>query len=87
MPTPSSCSSGLRSHKAETSLLTRVLEAAGSFFPALLYPKVYQTARAERVWGGPLPLSDWRSTLGRVIDFGMHADHWRRRPRDGARHV
>jgi nucleoside-diphosphate-sugar epimerase len=65
--------------------LARVLAAAGSFLPALLYPKVYQTCRAERVWGGPLPLSDWRSTLGKVIDFGI--DHeWRHRPM-GASHV
>ncbi len=54
----------------------RVLQAAGSFFPALLYPKVYQTTRAEQVWGGPLPLSDWRATLGKVIDFGCACD-WR----------
>ena len=59
--------------------LARVLEVAASFLPALLYPKVYQTCRAERVWGGPLPLSDWRSTLGRVIEFGS-AHGWRRRP-------
>jgi len=66
-------------------LLTRVLEAAGSFLPALQYPKVYQTARAERVWGGPLPLSDWRMTLGKVIEFGS-THHWRHRPAQ-ARHV
>ncbi|MGH9253853.1 MAG: hypothetical protein ACRD3C_04705, partial [Vicinamibacterales bacterium] len=65
--------------------LARVLEAAGSFLPALLYPKVYQTCRAERVWGGPLPLSDWRATLGKVIDFGS-ARQWRHRP-TGAGHV
>jgi nucleoside-diphosphate-sugar epimerase len=59
--------------------LARVLEAGGSFLPALLYPKVYQTCRAERVWDGPLSIADWRSTLGRVIDFGI-AHEWRRRP-------
>ena len=59
--------------------LSRVLNLAGSFLPALLYPKVYQTCRAERVWGGRLPLSDWRSTLGKVIDFGR-AHKWRHRP-------
>ena len=61
------------------ALLARVLDAAGSFLPALLYPKVYQTCRAERLWGGPLPLSDWRSTIERVIDFGS-ARTWGRRP-------
>jgi nucleoside-diphosphate-sugar epimerase len=60
------------------ALFGRVLEAAGSFFPALLHPKVYQTTRAEQLWGGPLPLSDWRTTLGRVIDFGC-ARGWRGR--------
>jgi hypothetical protein len=58
-------------------LFARVLAAAGSFFPALLYPKVYQTVRAEALWGGPLPLSDWRSTLRKVIDFGCTRE-WRR---------
>ncbi len=63
------------------ALFARVLEGARSFFPSLLYPKVYHTARAEQVWGGPLPLSDWRSTLGKVIEFGCARD-WR-----GRRHV
>jgi len=58
-------------------LFAHVLESAGSFFPALLYPKVYQTVQAEALWGGPLPLSDWRSTVRRVIDFGC-SRHWRR---------
>ncbi|MGH9147235.1 MAG: SDR family oxidoreductase [Vicinamibacterales bacterium] len=62
-------------------LFGRVLESVRSFLPALLYPKVYQTHRAEACWGGPLPLGDWRSTLGNVIDFV--AAH-RRRTRSGA---
>lgn len=57
-------------------LFGRVLDSALSFFPALLYPKVYDTARAESLWGGPLPLSDWRSTLRAVIDFGTSCN-WR----------
>jgi hypothetical protein len=56
-------------------LFTRVLESAGSFVPALLYPKVYQTARAEGCWGGPLQVSGWQETLAKVIDFGC-ARHW-----------
>ncbi len=60
------------------ALFGRVLEGAKSFFPTLLYPKVYRTARAELLWGGPLPLSDWRTTIGKVIDFGRACD-WRRR--------
>ena len=58
------------------ALFGRVLESARSFFPRLMYPKVYETTRAEALWGGPLPLSDWRSTLGKVIDFGIARD-WR----------
>jgi nucleoside-diphosphate-sugar epimerase len=58
------------------ALFSRVLEGARFFFPALLYPKVYDTAQAERLWGGPLPLSDWNATLGHVIDFGCSRD-WR----------
>ena len=58
------------------ALFGRVLESARSFFPTLLYPKVYDTTRAEALWGGPLPLSDWRSTIGKVIDFGIARD-WR----------
>ena len=58
-------------------LFARVLDAASTFFPALLYPKVYRTVEAERIWGGPLPLSDWRSTIRRVVAFGCRR-HWRR---------
>jgi thioester reductase-like protein len=69
------------------ALFARVLEGAKSFFPSLLYPKVYHTARAEQVWGGPLPLSDWRATLGKVIEFGCARD-WRcRRHARGHAHV
>ena len=51
-------------------LLLRVLESAQSFLPALVHPKVYRTEQAEKVWGSALPLTDWRTTLGKVIDFG-----------------
>ena len=64
-------------------LFARVLSSASSFLPALLYPKTYETARAEAVWGSPLPLSDCRSMLAHVIDFGKAHD-WKsdeRRPR------
>jgi nucleoside-diphosphate-sugar epimerase len=57
-------------------LFARVLSSASSFLPALLYPKTYETTRAEAIWGGPLPLSDCRSTLAHVIDFG-NAHDWK----------
>jgi len=56
-------------------LFARVLSSASSFLPALLYPKTYETIRAEAIWGGPLPLSDCQSTLAHVIDFG-NAHDW-----------
>jgi thioester reductase-like protein len=59
-------------------LLARVLEAATTFLPALLYPRVYETTSAERVWGARLPFSDWRSVITKVIDFGT-ACNWRHR--------
>jgi nucleoside-diphosphate-sugar epimerase len=59
------------------ALFIKILGAASSFFPTLLYPKVFETTSAERVWGGALPVSDWQSTLTRVIDFGR-ANEWRR---------
>ena len=55
-------------------LFARVLRVAGSFFPTLVYPKVYQTRNAERLWGGPLPVSDWQSTLRNVIAYGGSRD-------------
>jgi nucleoside-diphosphate-sugar epimerase len=67
-------------------IFSRVLSAARSFFPMLLYPKVYQTDRAEELWGGPLPLSDWRSTVRNVIDFGC-AHEWRHSPAMEPEHV
>jgi thioester reductase-like protein len=57
-------------------LLARVLSSASSFLPALLYPKTYETTRAEAIWGGRLPLCDCRSTLAHVIDFG-NAHDWK----------
>ena len=61
------------------ALFSRMLDAGRSFFPSLLYPKVYQTAAAERLWGGPLAIPDWRSTLGKVIDFLCAREQRRRR--------
>jgi len=54
------------------SILARVVESASAFLPGLLYPKVYETSLAERLWGGPLP-ADCRPTLAKVIDV-MCAD-------------
>lgn len=55
-------------------VFARICSAAGSFFPMLLHPKVYQTRHAESVWGGPLPVEDWHTTLRNVIAYGCARD-------------
>ena len=49
--------------------LGHLIESIDSFLPGLLYPRTFDTTQAEKLWGGPLPLTDWRETLGRVIRF------------------
>jgi hypothetical protein len=67
-------------------LLGQVLESMDAFLPALLYPKVFDTQHAERFWGGPLPLPDWRHTLLSVVPFCLQTD-WGWSPRGERRHV
>lgn len=55
-------------------LFARICRAASSFFPMLLHPKVFQTRHAESVWGGPLPVEDWHTTLRNVIAYGCAHD-------------
>lgn len=57
-------------------LFRHVLASASAFLPMLLHPKLFETHEAERVWGGTLPLSDWRTTLHRVLAFAA-ATGWR----------
>jgi nucleoside-diphosphate-sugar epimerase len=67
-------------------LFTRVLNAAAAFLPLLLYSKVFETTRAERCWGGPLPHPDWRTVLNYVIDFGC-SHRWNDAQATGFAHV
>lgn len=46
-----------------------LIKSIDSSLPGLLYPRVFDTTAAETLWGGPLPLPDWRQTLRRVIRF------------------
>ncbi|MEZ0263844.1 MAG: hypothetical protein ACAI43_03885, partial [Phycisphaerae bacterium] len=50
-------------------VMAQLMESIDSFLPGLLYPRVFDTTRAEAFWGGPLPLEPWQQTLGRVIAF------------------
>lgn len=52
------------------ALFVRVQQSAAAVLPTLLYPKTYETAHAERCWGGPLPHPDWTLLMKRVVTFG-----------------
>ena len=45
------------------------MDSLATFLPMLSYPRVYDTSQAEKLWGGPLPLPDWRLTMQRVIHY------------------
>ncbi len=49
--------------------LGNLMESIDSFLPGLLYPRQFETAQAEQLWGGKLPVADWRQTLAKVIRF------------------
>jgi thioester reductase-like protein len=65
-------------------VFSRVFESMHTFLPALLHPKVYDTHNADACWGGPLPVGDWRFTLGRVLDFVREQTRDRGRARAAA---
>jgi hypothetical protein len=48
-------------------LVAQALRSVNRFLPDLCFPKTYQTAQAQALWGGPLPRYDWPQTLERVI--------------------
>ena len=64
--------------KSRDFLFNQVLESVDSFLPELFYPKRSATTRAELVWGGPLPLPDWREWVGRVVDYALDTDFGRK---------
>jgi nucleoside-diphosphate-sugar epimerase len=60
-------------------LLGQVLESVDAFLPSLLWPKTYETKRAERFWGGTLPVPDWRPTVAHAVQFCLRTN-WGRSP-------
>jgi nucleoside-diphosphate-sugar epimerase len=62
------------------ALLAEVLAAGEAFLPGLLHPKVFETSRAERLRGGPLPTAYWRGLVARVIGYCVRTDWGRRTP-------
>jgi thioester reductase-like protein len=51
-------------------LVRQAMDSINSFMPGLSYPRTYDTTRAQRLWGGPLPCPDWRRTLVAVLRAG-----------------
>jgi nucleoside-diphosphate-sugar epimerase len=49
-------------------LSQQAMNSISTFAPMLAYPRTYDTRRAEEVWGGALPLEDWRQTMSRVLE-------------------
>jgi len=49
--------------------LGHLMESIDSFLPGLLFPRQFETTNTEALWGGKLPIADWRQTLERVIRF------------------
>ena len=49
-------------------IVRQAMDSINSFLPMLLYPRCYDTASAEHLWGGQLPWPDWRQTLVRVMN-------------------
>lgn len=47
----------------------QAMDALGTFLPMLLHARTYDTAQAEKLWGGPLPLKDWRQTMRLVMRY------------------
>jgi nucleoside-diphosphate-sugar epimerase len=45
----------------------QAMDSVSSFLPMLLYPRTYDTARAQKLWGGPLPCPDWKQTVSKVL--------------------
>jgi nucleoside-diphosphate-sugar epimerase len=67
---------GARRHRVSE----RLRDCIDSFLPGLLlYPKMFQTTEAQRIWGGPLPLPDWRETLARVLNY-LESERFTARP-------
>ena len=50
-------------------LFQSVLASLDAFLPSLLYPKICATEAAERLYGNRLPLCEWESLVGNVVDY------------------
>ena len=58
-------------------LFTQVLESVDSFLPELLFPKQFSTTSTTALFGGHLPLPNWKEWMTRVLDFSLRSDFGR----------
>jgi nucleoside-diphosphate-sugar epimerase len=58
-------------------LFTQVLDSVDSFLPELFFPKQFSTNSTAALFGGDLPLSDWKEWMERVLDFSLRSDFGR----------
>jgi nucleoside-diphosphate-sugar epimerase len=58
-------------------LFTQVLESVDSFLPELLFPKQFSTTSTTALFGGQLPLPNWKEWMTRVLDFSLRSDFGR----------
>ena len=58
-------------------LFTQVLESVDSFLPELFFPKQFSTTSTAALFGGHLPLLDWKEWMERVLDFSLRSDFGR----------
>ena len=58
-------------------LFSQVLESVDSFLPELFFPKQFSTTATATLFGGHLPLLDWKEWMERVLDFSLRSDFGR----------
>ena len=58
-------------------LFSQVLESVDSFLPELFFPKQFSTAATATLFGGHLPLPNWKEWMERVLDFSLRSDFGR----------
>ena len=58
-------------------LFTQVLESVDSFLPELFFPKQFSRTSTSTLFGGHLPLPDWKQWMERVLDFSLRSDFGR----------
>ena len=55
-------------------LFTQVLESVDSFLPELFFPKQFSTKATAALFGGHLPLPEWKEWMQRILDFSLSSD-------------